>query len=194
MKKFLSILVVCTVIASAVNANEIDKPKAAAGVAVVKSESGFKLFYKGEKRGDIKVTIYDANGEAVYKETVRRIESFIRPYNLGSLKEGDYTVEIRDENGVQLKKVNYSVKKDEGVLAKLTPIAGEAHKYVLTVPNKSGNESFSIKIYNASRELVYEATENVTGDFAKMYTLEKVGGSFSFEISDSKGNTQLLGR
>jgi hypothetical protein len=88
MKKFLTILVVLAAVSVAVNAKNVDKPKSPVGMAVVKTGSIFKLYYKGAKSGDVKVTIYNDNNEKVYTETIRKIDSFMRPYNFSSLKEG----------------------------------------------------------------------------------------------------------
>ena len=66
MKKFLSILVVLAAVSGAVNANAIDNPKSETGLALMKSESGFKVFYKGSKVGKVRVTITNDKGESVF--------------------------------------------------------------------------------------------------------------------------------
>jgi hypothetical protein len=191
MKKILSILVVFTVLVSGVKANDIEKPNSEAGLAVLKSKTGFKLLYKGTKRNDVKVTIYNASGNTVHQETLRNTQSFSRPYNLQSLSDGAYTVEVRDANGTQLKTVEFSRKRDQ-LNAKLSAIPGVANKYVLRIPKKSGLTGVSIKIFDAKGQLVYSGSENVESDFARVYDLSKVSGNFSIDISDGKGNYQTL--
>jgi hypothetical protein len=190
MKKILSILIVLTVLVSSVNATD-EKPNATAGLAVLKSKTGFKLFYKGNKKSDVKVTIYNASGETVHKETVRNTESFARPYNLESLNDGDYTVEVRDASGAQIKKVNYAHKKAQ-LLAKLTAIPGEANKYVLTLAKTSDISNISVKIYDATGTLVYSQNETIAKDFAKVYNLAKVSAKFSVEVEADNGVAQML--
>ena len=191
MKKFLSLLGVLTVLVGVVNAN-VDKPKSPAGMAVVKSVSGFKLFYQGEKRGDVKVTIYNASGQVVHKETLRNIESFVRPYNLTSLSDGDYTVELIGEDGRQVKTVSYSVAKN-GKHMKLIRLAGTENKYFLAVAN-TGTDALRIKIYNESNTLIFNELEKIDGNFGKIYRLENVGKDFRFEITDRQGITKTLSR
>lgn len=191
MKNFLSLLVVLTVLVGVVNAN-VDKPKSPVGMAVVKSGSGFKLFYHGLKRGDIKVTIYDAKGHAVHKETLHKVESFVRPYNLSSLNDGEYTVELTDADGTQLQKLTYQAQAaTTRNLMRLVRVKGFDNKYMLMVPNK-GNETLDIKIYDDSNSLIYNVTEHIQGDFAGLYKLNRIGKNFIFEITTKSGATTTL--
>ena len=190
MKKFLTILVALTVVYSSVNANEIDKPKTEVGMAVVQSGSLIKLFYKGAKASDVKVTILNEKGEAVYKETIRRIESFVRPYNFSSLKEGNYTIQLDGEEGKQLQNINYQ-KTEAKNLMNLTRLAGSDSKYILSVPNKK-EEVLNIKIFNAENTLIYSETEKIESDFAKVYNLGNVGAGFTFEVTGKDGETAYL--
>lgn len=191
MKKFLTLIVVLTVMCSAVNANEIDKPKSPVGTSVIKSGSVFKVFYKGAKPGDVTVTIRNAEGSAVYKETLRNVENFMRPYNFSSLKEGDYTIELNDEEGKQLQQISYhnnvaSNKK----LMNLLRVPG-TEKYMLMVSNK-GSEVLKINVYDSKNALVYSETAKINGDFAKLYNLDDVGNGFVIDVTDKNGNTQSL--
>ena len=190
MKKFLTILVALTVVYSSVNANEIDKPKTEVGMAVVQSGSLIKLFYKGAKASDVKVTILNEKGEAVYKETIRRIESFVRPYNFSSLNEGNYTIQLDGEEGKQLQNISYHKEVTKNLM-NLTRLAGSNDKYILSVPNKR-EEVLNIKIFNAENTLIYSETEKIQSDFAKVYNLGNVGADFTFEITGKDGETAYI--
>jgi hypothetical protein len=190
MKKFLTILVVLTAVCGAVNANEIDNPKASVGMAVMKTGSIVKLFYKGSVAGDVKVAIYNAKGDRVFRETIRNIENFVRPYNFSSLEEGEYVIELDGADGKQLQKVSYFKGRIERLM-NLVHLAGPENKYVLTVSNK-GNEKLQVRIYDAESTLLYSETESFQGDFAKIYNLNKVGEKFRFEVTDSNGLTKSL--
>jgi hypothetical protein len=191
MKKILSILVVFTVLVSGVKANDSEKPTSEAGLAVMKSKTGFRVLYKGNKKSDIKITIYNAEGQTIHKETLRNTDNFVRPYNLAAMSEGDYTVEVRDGDGSRVKKVNYSNKKPQ-LLAKLTAIPGEASKYVLTLAKMSDVSNVSVRIYNDGGEMVYDVIETVKNDFAKVYDLSKVSSKFSIQVSANNGATRVL--
>lgn len=185
-------IVVLTVISSAVVANEIDKPKSPVGTSIIKSGSVFKLFYKGTRPSDVTVTILDEKGVAVYKETLRNVESFMRPYNFSSLKEGEYTIELNHEDGKQLQKISYhnTVAAPQKKLMNLLRVPG-TDKYMLRVSNK-GSEVLEVNVYNAEHSLVYSGTEKIEGDFAKIYDLNEVGHGFVIEVTDRNGNTQSL--
>ncbi len=62
---------------------------------------------------------------------------------------------------------------------------------MLTVSNK-GAEVITVKIYSADGKLLYNQSESVTGDFARLYNLENYKDSVVFEVSDSKGITKML--
>jgi hypothetical protein len=190
MKNLLTILVVLTAVCGAVNVNASDKPKSPTGVAVVKSGSTFKVFYRGSKMGNVKVTIYNAQGTAVFTEKIHNLESFVRPYNFSSLTEGEYTVELEDADGKQVQSLSYHVATTKKLM-KLAHIKGTDNKYVLMVSNK-GSDVLNVKVYDESNTLVHTSTENLQGDFAKVYNLNTIGKNFSFEVTDRSGNTQTL--
>jgi len=188
MKKLLA-LVFALIAIGHVYANEFE-PKSPVGIAVVKSGDIVKLFYRGEQTGKVKVTIYNAKGHAVFVETMNKTEHFMRPYNFSSLPEGDYTFELTDAKGIRFQKVTHSYSPNTsstytrpGHLSRLNRFE---NKYLLTVPNR-GRESLSVKIFDDRNTLLYEGTEVMDGDFAKVYNLNGIEGEHTFEIVDQSG-------
>lgn len=190
MKKTLSILAAITIFSTALFANNIDNPNAATGMAIMKNGTTVKLFYKGTKQADVKVSIYNAANTLVYSETIKNVDGFVRPYNFTNLQEGEYSIELLGENGRQVERVIYKLGKVEK-LANVMHVTGEANKYILTVANK-GQDVLTIKIYGDKGVLLYSKTEEVNGDFAQVYNLDKYNGGLTFEVSDSKGVTKSL--
>lgn len=191
MKKSLSILVALTVVFSVASANEIVDPKSPVGMAVIKSGSVFKLFYKSDKTADVRITIVNSDGNTVYKETLHNVEGFSRPYNFSSLADGKYIIQIEDENGRQQQLINYATIEKSKRPMSLVRIAASPDKYVLSIPN-NGSENLKINIFNANNHLVYSATEKINGDFAKLYNLAKVGKGFIFQITGEDGVSQTI--
>lgn len=190
MKTTLSIFAAALIFCSTAFAG-IDNPEAAAtGMAIMKQGSMIKLFYKGTKSADVKVAIYNSSNMLVFSETIRNVDGFVRPYNFSSLREGVYSIELTGENGRQVERVNYTLGKVEK-LANVLHIAGEQSKYMLTVSNK-GKDAITVKIYDAKGNMVYKQTEEVDGDYARIYNLEKYTGGVTFEVSDSHGITKLM--
>jgi len=189
MKTTLSIFAALMIFSSTLFAG-IDRPEVITGMAVMKQGSMVKVFYKGSKQADVKVSIYDASNKLVFKETIRKIDNFVRPYNFSNLAQGEYRIETVGEDGRQVERVNYSVEKIEK-LANVLHVYGDKDKYMLTVSNK-GTEVITVKIYNNDGRLLYNQSETVTGDFARIYNLENYKESVVFEVSDSKGITKML--
>jgi hypothetical protein len=192
MKKTVSLLAVLMVMSTLTFARRLDAPAAAAasGMAVMKTGSIFKVYYKGPKENTVKVMILNNDREVIYKEIVKNTAGFARPYNFSNLPEGEYTIEVNDESGTRIERVSYhtgAVQK----LAHLSRLNGDAERFLLTVSNKE-SENLEIKIYNEDQTLVYSGNEKIKGDFAKIYNLEKITGKVSFEISDDKGVTKTL--
>ena len=190
MKKTLSILAALTIFSTALFANNIDNPNAATGMAIMKNGTTVKLFYKGTKQADVKVSKYNAANTLVYSDTIKNVDGFVRPYNFTNLEEGEYSIELIGENGRQVERVIYKLGKVEK-LANVMHVTGEANKYILSVANK-GQDVLTIKIYGDKGVLLYSKTENVDGDFAQVYNLDKYNGGVTFEVSDSKGVTKSL--
>ncbi len=190
MKKTLSILAAITIFSTALFANNIDNPNAATGMAIMKNGTTVKLFYKGTKQTDVKVSIYNAVNTLVYSETIKNVDGFVRPYNFTNLEEGEYSIELLGENGRQVERVIYKLGKVQK-LANVMHVTGEPNKYILTVANK-GQDVLTIKIYGDKGVLLYSKTEEVNGDFAQVYNLDKYNGGLTFEVSDSKGVTKSL--
>lgn len=192
MKKILSVLVMLMVISSVVFARRMDNPGTAFGMAVVKNGTTFKLYYKGTQQMDVKVSILDASDNVIFKEVLKKVEGFVRPYNFSNLPEGDYTIEIADKNGSKTERVSYQ-NGEVGKLAHLLKVSGSEGKYLLTVSNKE-KDDLTVKIYDDSDNVIYNHTEEVKSDFAKVYNLERFSGKFTFEITDGKGITTSLSK
>lgn len=169
-------------------ATEVKPTSSPTGMAVIKSETGFKLFYKGNKTEDVTVKIYDQQGVQVFSETLRNLDSFMRPYNLNTLTEGEYTVELSNSEGKSLEKISYT-RQPVGRPMNLVRVKN-SDKYLLRIPNK-GSDVLIVRVYDAFENLLYENSEPVNGDFAKLYNLSRIG-NFHFEVTDSSGVTQSL--
>ncbi|HEY9049124.1 MAG TPA: hypothetical protein VIN08_24655 [Ohtaekwangia sp.] len=190
MKNILSIAAAMLISTSAMFAGAIENPNASTGMAIMKNGTTIKLFYKGTRPADVKVSILDAKNKLVYAETIQNVDGFVRPYNFSNLKEGEYTIELVGENGRQVERVNYHFGKVEK-LANVLHVAGEPSKYILTVANK-GADVLTVKIYDSIGTLLYNAKEEADGDFARIYNLENYHGAVTFEVTDSNGVAKTL--
>jgi hypothetical protein len=188
MKNVLSVLVMLMLISSAAFAN-VGKP-GSTGIAIVRKGSTFNVFYKNDKVSDVKVSIRDAKNKVVYTEVLKKVDGFLRPYNFSALSEGNYTIEVINESGSEVETVSYRNGKVERLM-KIARIAGESQKFLLAVPNK-GDDVLTVRIFDVNNNLLYEANEEIHGDFAKVYNLEKLKQNVVLEITDKSGSKRIL--
>jgi hypothetical protein len=177
------------VVSSVVFARRLDNPGASSSATVVKIGSTFKLYYKGAEQADVKISILNGRNNVVFSETLKKVEGFVRPYNFSKLPEGEYTIQISDKFGRQIEKITYKQEKPEA-LAHLLKVAGSEAKYLLTVSSR-GESDVTVRIYDNTNSVIYNKTEIVSSDFARIYNLEGIGGEFTFEVSDAKGTISI---
>lgn len=188
MKKILSLAIVLAVVVH-VSAKGVE-PESPRGVSVIKNGAVVKLFYRGVQSGTVKVAIYNEKRIPVFRETLQHTEDFMRPYDFSALPEGNYTIALTDGNGTTVKTVTHKVSSGTRV-AKLTRLGKQDHRYVLSVPNQ-GTDVLKIRIFDRNNTMLYQETETVNGNFAKLYNLGERGGECFFVISDKNGNRNLL--
>jgi len=188
MKKILS-LVFALIAIGHVNANGIE-PKSPVGMSVIKSGAVVKVFYQGEQTGKVKVTIYNERGQTVYMETLQNTGNFMRPYNFSFLPEGEYTIELIDDQGKRVKTIAHSHASRKRI-AHLTRLNDGETKYMLAVPS-NGRNAFTIRIFDEQNNLRYQESQITEGDFAKIYNLNNIEGDHTFEIVDQNGKTDRL--
>ena len=189
MKKILALslsVLLCTV----VFAGGTDNTSGASGIAVVKKEaSTYKLIYKAAKAGDVRVFIRDSKNEVVFQELIKTSDGFVRPYNLESLAQGEYTMEIVDNSGKQIEKIHNYVSKAKKIFT-VRKIKGD-DRIVLSVSGK-GSETVSVNIYDSTDTLIYSENKNVSGDFAQLYNLKNIKGAITFEVTGENGESKTV--
>ncbi len=186
MKK-INLLLTGVLFCTLVSARGTDESTNAASSVAITNASGstlFKLYYKSIKQGSVKVSISNENGEAVFTETMKKVDGFMRPYNFENLPEGQYTIQVEDENGKTIEKVNYKSGRVERLIH-LQKLANQENKYLLTIAS-SKSENVLINIYDANGSLVHNETQSIVGEFAQVYDLNKVK-SFTIEVTDKQG-------
>jgi len=186
MKKILTLsasVLMCTL----VFARGIDGPiKGSSSVAVTNSMGStlYKVYYKSDRPGKVKVSIIDEKGYTVLNETMRKMDGFIRPYNFDGLPEGQYTIKVEDETGKTVEKINYKSGRVEKLI-RIKKLASEDNKYLLSISSPKPEDVF-IYIFDDKGNLVFNEIQSIKKDFAQVYNLMEMK-SFTIEISDKFG-------
>jgi hypothetical protein len=177
-------------ISAVVSAVGKDEPRRT-GMAVVpvKGSGIYKVIYKGETAGKVRLNIYNASAQLILTETFNGVDGFICPLNFAGLQAGDYTIEIVDGTGKKIEKISYLAKKNAKFIH-VSKISNEAGKFLLSVVNGAANEEISVKIYDDKNNLIHTESKELKGDFAQVYKVGNLSTSYTFEISDKSGNVK----
>jgi len=184
MKK-ISLLLASVLLCTLVFARGIDGPVKGSSVAITNNIGStlYKVYYKSERLGNVKVSILDEKGYTLFDETMNKVDGFLRPYNFVGLPEGQYTVKVEDENGKVVEKVNYKSGRVEKLIH-VQKLAGE-EKYMLSISSPIPEDVF-IYIFDEKDNLIHNEIQSIKGEFAQIYNLKGIK-SFTIEVSDKLG-------
>ncbi|HEY0740502.1 MAG TPA: hypothetical protein VGD40_03535 [Chryseosolibacter sp.] len=162
------------------------------GMAVipVKGSETFKVIYKGETAGKVRLNIYNAASRIILTETFNSTQGFIVPVNFAGLEAGEYTIELIDAAGKKVEKVTYGVKEVSKKIAHISNI--QNGKFLLSVVNPTAGQEINVKIYDAENNLIHSESKVVSGDFATVYKLNPATTSLTFEVSDNTGKIKTV--
>jgi hypothetical protein len=177
---FFAALVMMSAVALAAGKDEPRRTGMA--IVPVKGSEVFKVVYRGESAGKVKLNIYDANANVILTETFKGTDGFIVPLNFAGLQFGEYTVELIDQAGKKVEKVVFQASKNEKAVHISKVSEG---KFLLSVANTTAAEQITVKIFDENNNLIHSETKEVAGAFAQVYKLK--GTSNTFEISDNNG-------
>ena len=183
MKKSLSILGMLIMISSAVLAGGTDNPLLPSNMAIVKTNTGARVFYSTEKVSHVQIRIYDANEKEVFSDVIKSKASFSRLYNLQSLPEGQYRVVMEDENGIR--EELFSNRKKVEVLSSI--IYSKKHQKCLVTLYSEQEADINVAVLDKNRNVLTSGALFVNGQAARIFNLEKIQGPLTVEVSDGNG-------
>lgn len=153
----------------------------ASKVAVVnQNNSGvYKVIYEAATAGKVTLKIYDNGSNVIFSETKKGLSRFILPLNFNGLAHGEYSIEISDETGTQVQKVNYAVS-DVAAAAKTVHITKlQDGKYLMSAATE-GN--INVQIFDGNDNLVHNENLVVNGKLGLVYNLQGVQGQPTFLV------------
>lgn len=191
MKKTLSIFCVLVLMSSVVLAGGIDDPKASSAMAIMQKDNNhIQLFYKSVKSATVEINIYDSDNELRFSETIRRVDGFIRPYDLSKMKEGDYTIIVKDGDLSLVEKVS-TYKKKVKLFSQVIKMKGDTDRFLVTVADKSSS-SVTVQIVDASSKVIFEHKDNMNDQYSKIFSFPKGIDGCTFLVTNDRGETNTF--
>ena len=166
-----------------------DEPRTGFAVVTVKGTSIYKVIYKPEIAGKVKLNIYNAGGAVIFSESVYATNGFMVPLNFSGLSAGEYTIELTGAAGKKVERVSYQPETNIKRVH-VTRISNEENKYLLAVAS-TGSDVIYIRIFDRNNNLLHVEKREITGDFAQVYKLTSAS-AYTFEVSDQTGNTNTV--
>lgn len=170
--------------------NEPGSSSTGFAVVPVKGSQTFKIIYKSESAGRVKLNLYDVKRRLIFTES-SMTDGFIRPLNFNGLDAGKYTVELVDGLGKKVETIDFQPKK-ESKFFHVSKLLKEDGKFLVAIVNNSSNENVTIRIYDSASNLVYSEQKEISGNFAQIYTVKQPAGRLTFEISDNNGTSRTM--
>jgi hypothetical protein len=186
MKTKSLILAALVMISSVALADEPGSPKL---VVLSQKESGlFKVIYENPKSKQVRMTILNSNGDALFSESIKVNDGFILPVNFRGMSPGEYSIEVTDGTATKSQKVSYlnSTKTQNVHVAKLTK---EANKYLLSVASEG---SINVRILDGANNIIHDENVSVNGPVGFVYNLKAVSGAPTFQVTDNAGNVKTI--
>lgn len=162
-----------------------DGPKVA-GLAIVpvKGSGTYKVIYRGETSGRVKLNVYNYKSEVVFSETIDANDGFIRPLNFAGLEAGVYTVELIDSKGRRTERINYKGAEASVKAVHIGKIAKEEGKYIVAIASAVG--PVTITIYDVDMNVLHTEVKEVINGYAQIYVVKNVP-VVTVEVSDNRG-------
>lgn len=179
MKKIVAMFGALMMISGVVFAGEAPL-FATAEMSVNLTDKIVKVYYRSDKAGKVKVTIYCmTTGKEVFTEEIRKQSKFIRPYNLDGLPYGEYSIVLEDENGRAVEKISYT-KKVVKVLSSI--IQSKETKDVTVALFSNGNTDVVVRLLDAKGNLLQAEQYAINGQANKRFNLKNIEGAVKVEV------------
>jgi hypothetical protein len=143
-------------------------------------ENRYELIYFKEGPCQVKVNIYDARGNRVISEQLKKQRSFKRIYDFKELAYGQYQFEVIDQDGILSKKIVYS--------APVTPaaevfISKKDHEVFEVLVKGEKIDPIKVMIYDHNNVLIHEDHIERNKSFVKRYDLSMIKIKHSEEFT-----------
>jgi len=148
------------------------------------SEDVFELDYRPIS-DKVTILIKDDANRVVYRETVRKLVHFKRPYNISMLPEGDYHLEIRDGDTIVERMLTHELETRYSPIVRVQPMDSVSDRFKLTVVNPV-NDAVRVRILDEIGRELYDNLLTSDADsqaIVRLFKLEKFAKGITIEVS-----------
>ena len=162
-------------------------PAATVELVNQKGSSIYKVVYKapGTGKAFLKIT---GNAGVVFSETLTFTNGFTLPLDFKGMAAGEYTVEVLSK-GTKFKQTVAYEKATPVAYVRVTEQAGA--KQLLTITSQVPAD-FTIRIYDNLNNELFVKTETVKSDYAVVFNMSQVSGSYRFDVTETPGNVKVI--
>ncbi|MEQ8240971.1 MAG: hypothetical protein RIA69_17270 [Cyclobacteriaceae bacterium] len=151
----------------------------------------YKIIYTAKETNIVKVRVRNEEGQVIRTDRVKNDGGFILPYNMSSLEDGKYVVEITDKLGTISESVEINNENTMENQSSMAVKALDDKRYRLTVSSLNITD-VELTIFDGSGELVHQENHNNLKGFSRIYDLSKCdSNNFVFELN-GVGTSQIL--
>ncbi len=175
MKKTITIIAMLSIALGTVFATG-NRTKKAESIKLIPAQNQmYYLIYPFKDYGKVKIRFTDENGKKLGSDIVWNKVGFKKAYDLSSLREGRYQVEIVDSEGTVSKQIEIKTELEAAVL-KL-----KQDRYRLLMDAKDDYD-VGIKIFDDKHDLLFSSYQQTKS--ARIYDLSKFRSkNFTFELA-----------
>ncbi len=131
--------------------------------------------------GSAVLRLKDAQGRVLHREAIKG-NAYMKKYNLASLPEGEYIIEVRSSEGVSQEAFTLSAGATQAVYFK--PAVQIDQETVKVMFKNSIASPVSLKLYDRYGEVLYQETVACQENYAKGLNLSKLGsGRYSLSLT-----------
>ncbi|UII27345.1 hypothetical protein LVD15_02640 [Fulvivirga maritima] len=173
MKLIAALLIVSS---TAFASTELDKSKV--NISLSSDKEVYTLSYKGGDSKKVYVEIISSEGKTIFSEYIKVDGAFNRPYNLSELPAGEYTLKLRDRNGVTTRTINHGISNTKETKHFIN-LRAKDRKYQLTIA--STEKTAKVRIFKNGQE-IYSALKDIKNGYSEIFNLEQLDPAQQYEL------------
>lgn len=187
MMKTKSLLIAGFFVLSASVSTFANKPGDKYGLAAfpVKEPGIYKVVYERESTDKLRLNVYNDKSERIFTQS-RVTKGFIQPLNFQHLEAGEYTIEIVSGTSRETVRIKHAPHIVAGSFVHITRL-NESGKYLVSVAKRQGSEdNITLNIFQDD-ELIYNESNTLVEDFAKVYSVKPDSKNITIAVTDKYG-------